>query len=1783
MSLRQRQPQAHGRGSPYGPNRVDGGGFEAEAEEIFNIIPIHNHLADHPSLRYPEVRAAIAGLRTVGDLRKPPFVPWRDGMDLIDWLGAFFCFQRDNVRNQREHLVLLLSNAQMRITPPPDNIDALDSSVVRRLRRKVLGNYTSWCNYLGRKSNVWVSDRRDVDSRRELLYTSLYLLIWGEAANLRFVPECLCYIFHHMAMELNRILEGYIDENTGRPVLPSISGENAFLYQVVTPIYQAIKAEVESSRNGTAPHSAWRNYDDINEYFWSRRCFDKLKWPIDRSSNFFVSGNRKKVGKTGFVEQRSFWNAFRSFDRLWIMHILFFQAALIVAMEGTKYPWQALVFRNVQVKVLTIFITWAGLRFVQSLLDAGTQYSLVSRETLWLGVRMLLKSLAATAWTVAFSVLYSRIWSQRNQDRSWSAEANRRLVNFLEAAFVFVLPELLALALFVLPWVRNFLEKTNWKIFYALTWWFQSRTFVGRGLREGIVDNLKYTLFWIVVLASKFIFSYFLQIKPMVTPTKAILSIQRMEYRWHEFFNNTRRFALALLWLPVVLIYLMDVSIWYSIYSSFVGALVGLFSHLGEIRNISQLRLRFQFFASAMQFNLMPEEQLFKTRGSLRNKLNDAIRRLKLRYGLGRPYKKIESNQVEATRFALIWNEIIKTFREEDIISDHEVELMELPPNSWNIRVIRWPCLLICNELLLALRQAMELDALDKVLWRKICKNEYRRCAVVEAYDSIKHLLLEIVTRGDEQSIVSNLFIEIDDAIQKEKFTQTYKMEALPKVHTKLIYLVELLTSSPKKDMNKVVNTLQTLYDIAIRDLPRLKRNMEQLRQDGLVPQRTSASLLFENAIELPQDNNLDFYRQVRRLQTILTSKDSMHNVPVNLEARRRIAFFSNSLFMNIPRAPQVEKMMAFSVLTPYYSEDVLYGKEQLGKENEDGISILFYLQKIYDDEWRNFMERMRRTGMANDEDVWTERLRDLRLWASYRGQTLGRTVRGMMYYYKALEMLAFLDSASEMDIREGSRELAAFGSMRRDSLSNNVDSGRSPPSQSLSREDSGVSMLFKGHEYGTALMKFTYVVACQIYGTQKANKNPNAEEILYLMKNNEALRVAYVDEVHTGREEVEYYSVLVKYDQQLQKEVEIYRIRLPGPLKLGEGKPENQNHAVIFTRGEAVQTIDMNQDNYFEEALKMRNLLEEFQRYYGIRKPTILGVREHIFTGSVSSLAWFMSAQETSFVTLGQRVLANPLKVRMHYGHPDVFDRLWFLSRGGLSKASRVINISEDIFAGFNCTLRGGNVTHHEYIQVGKGRDVGMNQVSMFEAKVASGNGEQILSRDVYRLGHRLDFFRMLSFFYTTVGFYFNTMMVVLTTYTFVWGRLYLALSGVESSIIKAAKDNPANNAALGTILNQQFIIQIGLFTALPMIVENSLEQGFLHAVWDFLTMQLQLASVFYTFSMGTRTHYFGRTILHGGAKYRATGRGFVVEHKSFAENYRLYGRSHFVKAIELGVILTVYASHSPMGKSTFVYLVMTISSWFLVVSWIMAPFIFNPSGFDWLKTVYDFDDFMNWIWYRGGVFTKADQSWETWWYEEQDHLRSTGLWGKLLEIILDLRFFFFQYGIVYQLGIANKSTSIAVYLLSWIYVVVALAIYVLIVYARDKYSAKEHIYYRAVQFLAICLTTLVIIILLRFTSFEFIDLLTSLMAFIPTGWGMISIAQVIRPFLQSTVVWETVVSVARLYDILFGVIVMAPVALLSWMPGFQSMQTRILFNEAFSRGLQISRILTGKKSSDL
>ncbi|KAL3696578.1 hypothetical protein R1sor_010654 [Riccia sorocarpa] len=1811
--------------------------------EVYNIIPVHDTLDEHPALRYPEVRAAIAALQVVGNLRRP--ARWSPNFDMLDWLGLTFGFQASNVRNQREHLVLLLANAQMRLVPPPDPIDKLQLEIVRETRRKLTKNYIKWCSFLHIRHNLekvedhGIRRKHESNEQKELLYASLYLLIWGEAANLRFMPECLCFIFHHMSGELNRILDMSIDDS-GDYAKPASQGDSGFLYKVIKPIYDVIQAEAAASAieinphsaNPTKiqnPHSAWRNYDDMNEYFWSHRCLTQLRWPLEMSCNYLVKPedkSRYKVGKTGFVEQRSFWNIYRSFDRVWIGLILMLQILIIVAFRAkpeirdpnsivrpaplitdpqTKPFWNVLTQRDSQAHLLSIFITWSALRVLQAFLDFGMQASLISRGTLLVGLRMTLKFVIASVWVVLFSVYYSRMWGQRDADGSWSTEALNRLYLYLGFCAVFVAPEVLALLLFIIPYIRNFVETRDWRIFSLLTWWFQSHIFVGRGLRESVWDNIKYSLFWLVVLAAKFSFSYFLQVLPLVKPTRATLELRGVNYRWHEFIRSGGRTATLCLWAPVMIIYFMDMQIWYSVFSALVGAFVGLLAHLGEIRDLSQLKARFHIFPLAVQFNLMPEDTFLNQRpNAWRGKIHNwwaatknFLSRLKLRYGVVKN-QQVEPKTMESGRFRHIWNEIILIFREEDIISDRELELLSMPSAVWNISVTQWPSVLLSNEFLVALGLCEKWYPSDRALWRKVASNEYRRCAVIEAYESIRHVLGRIL-RGDrkECQLFEDIFRDIDKAIKENQFRNRFDCDkegksALRKIHGRLVDLIALLLKRPLlNDLQKVVDALQNLYEDLHREFAKDKLLAEDWRKLG-----ASSSLLFVDAVELPDPTDEVFFAQLKRLYTTMSTREALLNVPKSLEAKRRITFFSNSLFMTMPRAPQVDKMLAFSVLTPYYEESVMYDKDKLDEKNEDGVSTLFYLQKIFKDDWECFKERMVRQGFPKKEahmreDVYEDLLisnlvkvddgLELRLWASYRGQTLVRTVRGMMYYQRALQKLAFLDVASEKDL-EGYKELMERTSDGVDAVNaESVDGSiRSTSSYREGREEEGRYTDYQREmDAATAAMKFTYVVACQIYGTQKRKGAQQAKDILYLMKTWNALRIAYVDEEPPppGSSTKVYSSVLVKWDPVLEQEVEIYRVELPGPVRVGEGKPENQNHALIFTRGDAVQTIDMNQENYFEEALKMRNLLQEFRRYHGKRKPAILGVREHVFTGSVSSLAWFMSAQETSFVTLGQRVLAEPLKVRMHYGHPDVFDRLWFIPRGGLSKASKVINISEDIFAGFNTTLRGGTVTHHEYIQVGKGRDVGLNQIAMFEAKVASGNGEQMLSRDVYRLGHRVDFFRMLSVYYTTVGFFVNNMLVVLTVYAFLWGRVYLALSGIEASI---SKDSTANGA-LTAALNQQFVVQMGLFTALPMIVENTLEKGFLPAIWEFLTMQLQLASVFFTFSMGTRAHFFGRTILHGGAKYRATGRGFVVQHEKFDTNYRLYARSHFIKGLEIIFLLIVYQLYGSV-KNTTTYILTTFSCWFLGITWILAPFLFNPSGFDWLKSVDDFDEFMTWIWYKGGVFVKAEYSWQKWWEEEQEHLLSTGFWGKCMEIILSLRFFFFQYGIVYRLKIADGHRSILVYLISWTYLLGAGLVQLSISRASEKYGAKKHYKYRAIQAIVFFLLVLTLVLLFVLTDFSVLDIFTSILAFVPTGWGLLSICLVLRrPFLESTPVWPVVVEVARLYELGMGFTILAPVVVLSWVPGIQAMQTRILFSEAFSRGLNIQKLLTTKKQA--
>ncbi|OAP10877.1 hypothetical protein AXX17_AT2G04260 [Arabidopsis thaliana] len=439
------------------------------------------------------------------------------------------------------------------------------------------------------------------------------------------------------------------------------------------------------------------------------------------------------------------------------------------------------------------------------------------------------------------------------------------------------------------------------------------------------------------------------------------------------------------------------------------------------------------------------------------------------------------------------------------------------------------------------------------------------------------------------------------------------------------------------------------------------------------------------------------------------------------------------------------------------------------------------------------------------------------------------------------------------------------------------------------------------------------------------------------------------------------------------------------------------------------------------------------------------------------------------------------------------------------------------------------------------------------------------------------LTFFRMMSCYFTTVGFYFSTLITVLTVYIFLYGRLYLVLSGLEQGL--STQKGIRDNTPLQIALASQSFVQIGFLMALPMLMEIGLERGSRTALSEFVLMQLQLAPVFFTFSLGTKTHYYGRTLLHGGAKYRSTGRGFVVFHAKFADNYRLYSRSHFVKGLEMMLLLVVYQIFGSAYRGVLAYLLITISMWFMVGTWLFAPFLFNPSGFEWQKIVDDWTDWNKWINNIGGIGVPAEKSWESWWEEEQEHLRYSGKRGIVVEILLALRFFIYQYGLVYHLTITEKTKNFLVYGVSWLVIFLILFVMKTVSVGRRRFSASFQLMFRLIKGLIFMTFIAIIVILITLAHMTIQDIIVCILAFMPTGWGMLLIAQACKPVVHRAGFWGSVRTLARGYEIVMGLLLFTPVAFLAWFPFVSEFQTRMLFNQAFSRGLQISRILGGHR----
>ena len=181
-------------------------------------------------------------------------------------LGNFFGFQDDNVRNQAEHCLMLLANLLAQQPPGGDaaaTAAACDVRALKTLHGKLFANYRQWCAALETQPQFAPSAPEGDLCGGAATDLVLWLCVWGEAGNLRHMPECCCFLYHSAAAEWRSTPDGEKQGDRGASLYPG-----HWLDSVVAPVYDVVSASMLRKSD----HVSKRNYDDFNEFFWSKAC-----------------------------------------------------------------------------------------------------------------------------------------------------------------------------------------------------------------------------------------------------------------------------------------------------------------------------------------------------------------------------------------------------------------------------------------------------------------------------------------------------------------------------------------------------------------------------------------------------------------------------------------------------------------------------------------------------------------------------------------------------------------------------------------------------------------------------------------------------------------------------------------------------------------------------------------------------------------------------------------------------------------------------------------------------------------------------------------------------------------------------------------------------------------------------------------------------------------------------------------------------------------------------------------------------------------------------------------------------------------------------------------------------------------------------------------------------------------------------------------------------------------------------------------------------------------------
>ena len=633
----------------------------------------------------------------------------------FEGLAGQFGFQSSSVSNQLEHLLFLLGNVKSR--PHTDAITRLHSSI--------FGNYLEWTSYLqitayashSTSSYASMSSTSPAHARAashlKLQEIALWLCIWGEAGSLRHLPECLCYIYHHMGAELHLYRDDEGKPKTGVTIPTRKAG--AYLQEVVTPIFDVLRVE-----KGDAEVS-FRNYDDWNEFFWSLRClrydfaaptyFTALNdggesggkgagsrlLPDRPHSRGSVSDGLKASRKT-HLERRSWLHPARSFMRIISFYFTIFH--ILVCIAYCKFRQWPLLGPEANKAISSFVISLAAWSIVKELVEIWAQFGIIAQSaanTAGFILRLAVK-------TVAFGYLFLFFeWSY-----SWSADYYDV---YLITAMVYLTPFFFLILSQIFPTLSlspsaadestptsNTSPSIVRRVLTPITrfWYPTTSLYVGRDVDESKSRTYTYQLFWIILLAWKFYCSYLFQVTPLIQPTFHILTAKPKWthiWKYNEIAETT---SIFILWIPFVLVYMFDTVIWYFMAQAVVGVAVGMSDRLGEIREFSALVQAFTSLPWEFEKKLLAwrtKEPQSVDPSSYHRTLaggpsqsrssaawneeghSDESRVLAEEYDL--PVLVDQFRSTAWQNFAVAWNEIIEDLRHDDLLSNSEKQLLQ--------------------------------------------------------------------------------------------------------------------------------------------------------------------------------------------------------------------------------------------------------------------------------------------------------------------------------------------------------------------------------------------------------------------------------------------------------------------------------------------------------------------------------------------------------------------------------------------------------------------------------------------------------------------------------------------------------------------------------------------------------------------------------------------------------------------------------------------------------------------------------------------------------------------------------------------------------------------------------------------------------------------------------------------------------------------------------------------------------------------------------------------------